>query len=168
MTDRFTTILELLRCTKMKVGKTFIQKAIYVLQNWLGWDSDYKFKLHYYGPYSQDLSDDLDTLSELGFIKMVFNGNSYDIRITDDGVRFLDENLEAHMPNKTKIERAISLIGKGDVKNMELIGTILYFAKLAKNDSEIIELVNTVKPHFPAETINGSIEYLKTEGVLSS
>lgn len=168
MANKLTTILELLRRSKKKVGKTFIQKSIYVLQNWLGWDSDYSFKLHYYGPYSQDLSDDIDILNELGFIDIVFNGHSYDIRIIDAGVRFLDENLETHMPNKTIIERAISLIGQEDVRNMELIGTVLYFAELTNDDCEITKLVNTVKPHFPDDVINSSIKYLKTEGVLSS
>jgi len=168
MANRLATILELLRCSRTKVGKTFIQKAIYVLQNWLGWDSDYKFKLHYYGPYSSDLSDDLDILNESGLIEMVFNGHSYDIDITKDGVRFLDEHLEAYMPNKSKIERGISLVGKDDVRNMELIGTVLYFAERSNNDSEITTLVNTVKPHFTDGAIKSSIEFLRREGILSS
>ena len=168
MANRLTTILELLRCSRTKVGKTFVQKAIYVLQNWLGWDSDYKFKLHYYGPYSSDLSDDLDILNESGLIEMVFNGHSYNIGITKDGVRFLDEHLEAYMPNKSKIERGISLVGKDDVRNMELLGTVLYFAKLTGDEKEITALVNTVKPHFNDETIQESIRYLREEGVLSS
>jgi hypothetical protein len=166
MAKRLTTILELLRCSK-KVGKTFIQKAIYVLQNWLDWDSEYKFKLHYYGPYSSDLSGDLDILSELGLIKMVFNGHSYEIAITEEGLRFLDEHLEAYMLDRTKIERAIALVGKEDVRNMELIGTALYFSKLSNDESEIVRLVNTVKPHFNEDTIKGTIKYLREEGILS-
>ena len=168
MADRLSTILELLRRSTKKVGKTFIQKAVYVLQDWLGWDSDYKFKLHYYGPYSSDLSDDLDILNELGLIEMVFNGHGYDIGITKEGTHFLGEHLEAYMPNQPKIERAISLVGKDDVRNMELIGTVLYFAKLAGDEKEITALVNTVKPHFNDETIQESIRYLREEGVLSS
>ncbi len=168
MAERLTTILELLRRSKTKVGKTFIQKAVYVLQNWLGWNSDYKFKLHYYGPYSSDLSDDLNVLNELGFIEMVFNGHSYDISITAEGERFTGEHLENCMSNQTQIERAISLVGKDDVRNMELIGTVLYFAKLTGDEKEITALVNTVKPHFNDETIQESIRYLREEGVLSS
>ena len=168
MADRLTNILELLRRSRMKVGTTFIQKTIYVLQNWLGWNLNYNFKLHYYGPYSSDLSDDLNVLNELGLIEMVFNGRSYDISITSEGLRFTGEHLEAYIPNQTQIERAISLVGKEDVRNMELIGTILYFAELSNNDSEITELVNTVKPHFPDDTIKGSIKFLREEGVLSS
>lgn len=168
MANRLTTILELLRCSKKKVGKTFIQKAIYVLQSWLDWNSDYKFKLHYYGPYSPELSDDLDILSELGLIEMVFNGHSYEIVITKEGLRFLGEHLEAYMLDKTKIERAISLVGKDDVRNMELIGTVLYFSKLSDDELEIVKLVNTVKPHFPDNTIRNSIKFLRDEGVLSS
>ncbi len=168
MAERLTTVLELLRRSKKKVGKTFIQKAVYVLQNWLGWNSDYKFKLHYYGPYSSDLSDDLNVLNELGLIEMIFNGHSYDISITAEGERFTGEHLENCMSNQTQIERAISLVGHDDVRNMELIGTVLYFAKLSNNDSEITELVNTVKPHFTDGTIKSSIEFLRGEGILSS
>jgi len=168
MADRLSTILELLRRSTKKVGKTFIQKAVYVLQDWLGWDSDYKFKLHYYGPYSSDLSDDLDILNELGLIEMVFNGHGYDIGITKEGAHFLGEHLETYMPNQPQIERAISLVGQDDIRNMELIGTVLYFAKLSNDDSEITKLVNTVKPRFPDTTIMNSIKFLKKEGVLSS
>lgn len=168
MAKRLTTILELLRRSEGKVGKTFIQKAIYVLQNWLDGDSSYKFKLHYYGPYSPKLSDDIDILSELGLIEMVFNGHGYDIIITEEGLQFLGEYLEAYMLGTTKIERAISLIGTDDVRNMELIGTTLYFSELTGDESEITKLVNTVKPHFPDDTIKGTIKYLRKEGVLSS
>ena len=165
MARRLTTILELLRSTKSKVGKTFIQKAIFVLQEWLGWESDYRFKLHYYGPYSSMLSEDLDSLIELGLVEAPFDGNSYGITISEQGLRFLDEHLESHMLNKTKIERAVSLIGTGGVKNMELIGTILYFARIA-DEGEIADLVNTVKPHFSEDEIGNSIQYLKEQGIL--
>ena len=168
MADRLSTILELLRRSTKKVGKTFIQKAVYVLQDWLGWDSDYKFKLHYYGPYSSDLSDDLDILDELGLIEMVFNGHGYDIGITKEGKHFLGEHLETYMPNQPKIERAVSLVGQDDVRNMELIGTVLYFAKLAGDEEEITALVKTVKPHFTDKTIEGTIKYLREEDILSS
>ena len=167
MAERLTVILELLRRSKTKVGKTFIQKAVYVLQNWLGWDSDYKFKLHYYGPYSSDLSDDLNVLNELGLIEMFFNGHSYDISITAEGKRFTGEHLENCMSNQTQIERTISLIGQDNVKNMELIGTVLYFSELSNNELEVAKLVNTVKPHFLDDTIKGTIKYLREEGILS-
>jgi len=168
MTERFTVILELLRRSKTRVGKTFIQKAIYVLQNWLGWNSDYKFKLHYYGPYSSDLSDDLNVLNELGLIEMFFDGHRYDIGITAEGKQFTGEHLENCMSKQTLIERAISLVGQDDVRNMELIGTILYFSELSDDESEIIQLVNTVKPHFHDDTIKGTINYLRKEGILIS
>ena len=168
MAKRLTTILELLRRSEGKAEKTFIQKAIYVLQNWLGGDSRYKFKLHYYGPYSPELSDDIDILSQLGLTEMVFNGHGYDIIITEEGLQFLGEHLEAYMLGTTKIERAISLIGTDDVRDMELIGTTLYFSKLTGDELEITKLVNTVKPHFPDNTIKGTIKYLKKEGILSN
>ena len=50
---------------------------------------------------------------------------------------------------------------------MELIGTILYFAEITKDDNEITSLVNTIKPHFEEKTIIDSIGYLKSEGILT-
>lgn len=166
MTSRLTTILELLRSANKKVGKTFIQKAVYILQEWLDGDSDYKFKLHYYGPFSATLSDELDYLVELGLIELLFNGRNYEISINAEGMRFLDEHLESYMPNKMKIDRAIALIGTKDVKNMELLGTILYFAKLSNVEDEITQLVNTVKPHFDEDQIYGAIAHLKEQKIL--
>ena len=109
----------------------------------------------------------LNVLNELGLIEMIFNGHSYDISITVKGERFTGEHLEDDMSNQTQIERAISLDGRDKVRNMELIGTVLYFSALSNDELEIAKPVNTVKPHFLNDTIKGTIKYLKEEGILS-
>ena len=59
---RFVAILSLLKNAQGTVGKTFIQKGIYILQEGLEEDLGYRYKLHFYGPFSQELATDVDTL----------------------------------------------------------------------------------------------------------
>ncbi len=49
------------------VGRTRLQKTVYLLQR-LGLNTEYEFDLYHYGPYSEELKDDLRLGSAIGFI----------------------------------------------------------------------------------------------------
>lgn len=165
--ERFVTILSLLENAQRNVGKTFIQKGIYILQEGLKEDLDYKYKLHFYGPFSQELANDIDALHDMGLINVDYdvNRNGYQIEITDRGRDFL-RKFGNHGVKVEKIKKVLLLIGKEQVRGMELIGTVLYFAKLTCDDSEIKKLVNMVKPHFSDNEIEEALKRLKEEGII--
>ena len=50
------------------IGKTKIQKISYFLQESVGAELGYRFRIHYYGPYSDDLDDALSFAESLGFV----------------------------------------------------------------------------------------------------
>ena len=164
---KFIAILRLLECVQKKVGKTFIQKGIYILQEGLEENIGYRYKLHFYGPFSQELASDIDALHDMGLIDVKYdiNSNGYQIEITDRGKKFL-EKFGNNEVKAEKIKKVLSLIGKEQVKGMELIGTVLYFAKLTDDESEIKKLVNMVKPHFSNDEIEKALKRLKEEGVI--
>lgn len=169
MIKRYTTILELLRRCGDTVGKTFLQKVIYVLQDWMEVQLDYDYRLHFYGPYSSELSDDIEALSDINLIDLEYDssGYGYKIKISESGKLFLDENLEQYMTDVGKIDRAINLFGKVGVRDMELKSTLLYFSKLTNDEYSINKLVNTVKPHFSDSEISQAITQLKGEKILN-
>lgn len=160
-------ILELLSETKKYVGKTFIQKGIYILQNGLDEDLNYTFKLHFYGPFSQELATDIDIMHNLGLITMKYDpeGFGYKISITNKGKNFLEKNTHYKI-NRNKLKEIISLIGDKTSKEIELVGTVLYFAQQTNNNEEIIKLVKTVKPHFTDYEIKTAIEILRKKEII--
>ncbi|RKY88423.1 hypothetical protein DRQ09_02885 [candidate division KSB1 bacterium] len=168
MLKRLDAILKLIKKIGDSVGKTFIQKGIYILQEGLKEDLGYSFKLYIYGPYSNDLASDIDTLQDIGFIKVDYDpgGYGYLIGITQKGRKFLnDKSIENSVPME-KIDKIISLLEGGGVKKMELLGTLLYFSKLSNKDKEIKELVNYVKPHFSEKDIESGLDLLKKEEIV--
>jgi len=166
--ERLATILELLNKTGKAVGKTFLQKGIYILQEGLKVNLGYKYRLYLYGPFSQELANDIDYLHDVGLISIDYNpqGYGYQIKITGAGKNFLSNlrNLESDEDVK-KVVKVLSLIGEKNVREMELFGTVLYFAKLTDDDSEIKRLMRTVKPHFHDNEIEKALEKLREEGI---
>jgi len=164
---RMIVILQLLKKVNREVGKTFIQKSIYLLQEGLGENLDYNYKLHFYGPFSQELADDIDTLEDLGLIDVNYNpgGYGYQIRITEEGLSFLNRFQTQYGVEEKKLEKVLNLISGEFVRGMELLGTVLYFARLTDDENELKELVNMLKPHFSDSEIREALQRLKNEGI---
>ncbi len=165
--DRFVTILRLLDKVPKEVGKTFIQKGLYILQEGLGKNLGYPYKLYFYGPFSQDLANDIDALHEMGLIDVRYDAEKgwYSIKITERGRRFL-EKFRNYGASDREVNRVLSLIEGRDARKMELLGTVLYFAKLTSDPGEIKRLVNTVKPHFDDGEIEEALKLLRKEGLV--
>ena len=141
---RMIVILQLLKKVNREVGKTFIQKSIYLLQERLKENLDYDYKLHFYGPFSQELANDIDTLEDLGLISVDYDpeGYGYRIRITEEGIDFLNKFQAQYGIDKNKLEKVLRLVSGEFVRGMEILGTVLYFAKLTDDENEIKKLVN--------------------------
>jgi len=165
---RMVAILQLLKKVNRSVGKTFIQKAIYFLQEGLHEDMDYNYKLHFYGPYSQKLANDINILEDLGLISVDFDPDKYgySITITQDGIAFLNKLRPKYGIDENKLEKVLNIIGEELVKGMELLGTVLYFVKLTNDENKIKKAVNSVKPHFSDREIEEALKRLKKEGII--
>jgi len=164
---RLVVILQILKKINREVGKTFIQKSIYLLQEGLKENLNYDYKLHFYGPFSQVLADDIDTLEILDLIDVKYNpgGYGYQIRITKEGISFLDKFQTQYGVEDEKLQKVLSLINGEFGRGMELLGTVLYFARLTDYKDELKKLVNMVKPHFSDKEIMETLQRLKDEGI---
>jgi len=163
---RYAYILELLKNVDTEVGKTFFQKALYIIQEGLNEQLNYSYKLHFYGPFSQELANDIDALNDMNLIDVEFepSGYGYQIKITNKGEQFLEELKRRGIEvSEKKIAKVLSLIENRNVREMELLGTVLYFAKLTDDENELKKLVNMVKPHFSENDIARALRRLKDE-----
>jgi len=80
-------------------GRTRIQKDICILKHRDGVPFNFEFESHYYGPYSNELADTIDTLVASGILEQ-------NVMILPSGVRRYDYNLTEEgneMFRKTKI-----------------------------------------------------------------
>lgn len=168
MIRRLAILLEIIRESNTSVGKTLLQKVIFVLQEWLDVKLEYDYRLHYYGPYSAALSDDIDSLDELGLaqVRPSCSGYGYDIELTDAGRQF----MEAHPLDPFelgKVDTALAVYSSKSVRQLELTATILYFAKQNTDVDEIARLVAVVKPHFSRDEVVVAFDQLRHSGKLA-
>lgn len=79
-------------------GRTMMQKIIFILRHRFGKFRDYKYSLHYYGPYSEDLTDELRHLKYQGLIEEnvvpVNEVMRFDIELTPEGRKIARENKD--------------------------------------------------------------------------
>lgn len=145
--------------SKKRVGKTFIQKGMFLLQNGLKEDFDFNYRIHFYGPYSQEVTDILDDLEDMNLVTINYDEDNqkYNISLTTKGKDYLQEKEQFRLPQED-FGIIKSLIGDVSVEKMELISTILYFAKLTDNDSQCIDEVLIAKPQY-----KGKIREIKQE-----
>ena len=64
------------------IGKTKIQKITYFLQESVGVPLGYPFRMHYYGPYSDELDGVLSLTSSLGYIDINPDPNGFGYHVT--------------------------------------------------------------------------------------
>jgi uncharacterized protein YwgA len=97
------SLLEFLLLADTKVnGRTRLQKMFYLLKddlNKVSGTSDFKFFLHYYGPFSRELANELDRLYLEGLVDMraeqLVDYDRYTISLTDQGLKKAKAAFEA-------------------------------------------------------------------------
>lgn len=140
-----------------QVGKTHVQKFMYFLKK--KGLVDFEYTLYHYGPYSVEVANLLDKLRWSGKIEMTW--------VIDQGyyIKARPGTLELEKEIKEKIDLIVNFLADDcnvkTGKELSLIATTLYFIDKCKNEKEILEAVQEVKPQFPLEEIGRSIRIVK-------
>lgn len=163
--DRFAVIRYLVEKLK-DVGKTRIQKIVYFLQYVFRVPLDYVYTMHYYGPYSEELNDDLIDMKLHEYIAITPDPTGYGYHITLGG------EVIASMENTIKdyereLENCLQKFGQLEPQKLELLGTLHFVENVAltsskeKTKDQIIEMAQILKPVFTRPYIEESYEELK-------
>jgi uncharacterized protein YwgA len=110
-------------CGSNPVGRTALQKLMYFASK-LG-VVEAEFSAHYYGPYSQQVANEVASLVDLDFLDecsgfMYASGNTgYSYRLTDDGQKVLTD-ANGH---KAAIEKVVSFAVSHFALNPQLLAT---------------------------------------------
>ncbi|MFW6022285.1 MAG: hypothetical protein ACOCQW_02065 [Halanaerobiaceae bacterium] len=153
------------------LSKISLHQLIYIMQEIYSVDTNYHFKLFTYGPYSVDLTTDLDLLTEENIININYcNGPVYfgsKIEPGDCFEELVTNNQNFLIKNSKIVDDVIRFFGKYKTKELELRSAIIYL-KSQENISkiEIIERIQIIKPYFTESQINTAVDdvekFLKT------
>lgn len=133
-------------------GKTTIQKLVYLSQLLYKIPLEYRFEPYNYGPYSEELTIDIDNLEYRGLIKVDFDTEGYHIETTDVPIPHKAQSEKEKYT--AKISELVDDWGNIKAKELELYTTFIYIDRMYHQKGEalkkenIIEIVEKIKPKY--------------------
>ena len=122
--ERYALVSEIVRRfaeSHRRLGKTALQKMVFLLQRLYGVDCGYSYTLYTYGPYCADVARDLDVVAAFGGAEVLYDWgiNGYCIRpgaanaeLRQGAVGFLDQ-IAYHL------DRLILDFGRFNAKDLD-------------------------------------------------
>lgn len=153
-------IVQFISLAEEVTGRKKLQKMIYIAKK-MQFPFAEKFELHMYGPYSEELTQRVEELCEIGFLEeqCMDKGSyvQYKYKVSSEGERFLQTTPDVH-------DQLDGFIQKMQVKSsrfLELVSTLLYFDNLSKKEQ--IEKVHIVKSKlkFTELEMDTAFEFIK-------
>ena len=150
------------------IGKTKVQKISYFLQEAVGIPLNYRFRMHYFGPYSNDLDNTLSLSEALGYVEIKPDPNGFGFHVTPGQVRentwFQDYEMEKDTDADVEfVDDVIDILAGLQTHILELYATVHLLAGPNGNMSkdEALSTVGKVKPKFSADTIEDAYDALR-------
>jgi uncharacterized protein YwgA len=142
-----------------QVGKTVIQKLMYILERKnVG---KYDYTLYHYGPYSSKVESLLNYAEFLKGVNVEWGvGRGYFIKPSVN-VEHLEKSVSED--KKKTINDIVTKVGSLTAKDLSLLSTILYVENQENisSDEELINVVRSIKPLFSIEEVKGKIDLIK-------
>ena len=158
------------------VGKTKIQKISYFLQEAVGVPLNYRFRMHYFGPYSDELDNALSLSRALGYVKIDPDPNGFGYHVTPGEVkdtRWFDAEYDISddtgVPVET-VQEIIDILGKLKVHELELYASIHFIgnSKGGMSKEETLATVRKVKPGFSTSHVEKAYQALLKAKLVSA
>ena len=151
------------------IGKTKIQKIVYFLQEGSGVPLGYSFRMHHYGPFSDEIDSEISALQSAGYIEVNHDSQGYGYHITPATADQLpwDSELAKYREEMTQ---AISALGSLDASDLELYATIHFVQHLLKAPTreKVVENVSRLKPRFSPLMIGAAYNRLVKSGLMTA
>ena len=166
-------VVERLVEQRKDVGKTKVQKISYFLQEAVGVPLKYRFRMHYFGPYSDDLDNALSLSRALGYVKIAPDPNGFGYRVTPGEITkdrwFEKYNVARDTGVDVKtVEQVIDILGELRVHELELYASIHFIgnSKSGGSKEETLATVGKVKPGFKAGQIEQAYQKLQDANLI--
>lgn len=171
---RYALIAELVKRlddVSPQLGKTALQKLVFLLQAVYGIDCGYDFELYSYGPFDSRLLGDLDLVEHWGCVSVQSVNASLDgYRIRPaEHVEFIrakaSDFLDAPQ-TQDALSSLVSTYGRMRAKDLELRATTVYVERNLQRKGEsptradICRLVGEIKPRFSKGEIEMAVDEL--------
>ena len=144
------------------VGRLRLQKTAYFCKC-LGWNVGH-YQLHYYGPFSFELTDTIQTAES---VELIEQGSTvpHTFELTDKGQHVMNK-FTKNVCNSTKVKdtrRLITYLSKLGTKEIELVTTMDYVNANTSNIKkyDLVEKVHKIKGNFTFKQIKKAYDKWK-------
>ena len=150
--------------TKARLGKTAMQKLVFLLQEAFGCNLDYHFNLYTYGPYDAALMNDLDFCATASLIQMEEQTDSgYKISPGSKAEELDSLRGEIRRDCGDQIDQLLNKFGEMNASDLELRATIFHIHSDNRDmgADEVQNLTRKIKPKFSSSEIKKAFNQLK-------
>ena len=166
-------IVRLCATRHFELGRTKVQKLVFLLNELGGIDTGYSFRFYTYGPYSSGLAGDIDYLDRIGVlsVKEIDESERYEISPGIQAEKVQKMSAEPLEEIEEKIERIISEFGSMSARDLELTATLIYVSKydpdFSGSATQLVAKARELKPKFLDQDIENKVERLAKRNFLS-
>lgn len=160
MLEDHAKLLRLIQYAGEVTGRKKLQKILYILKK-LDFPFREKYEFHFYGPYSEELSLQIEELCNLNLLSEVREDkggyHQYRYSLTQEGERFLSY-YELQMDGLKDLTGELNAQSS---RFLELVSTLLFFDDLSRD--LLIEKVKVVKQkqNYSDEEIESALTYIE-------
>ena len=129
-----------------QIGKTLLQKIFYCLSRKNL--ADFSYSLYHYGPYSAELSKELNFAEDLKYVEVTWQDNKgYFIKLTPLSEEIVKVGLSKD--RKSAIEKTIKQYKEFNAQELSIITTGYYMKDVYKTkDGELVDTIHEIKPQY--------------------
>ena len=167
--DRYALIAEIVRRFHEghhRLGKTALQKIIFLLQRALGVEVGYSYTLYTYGPFCSDVARDLDVVAAVDGAKILPVGSSGGFEIVPGPANTDVCGMSSSFlrSSSTALDTVIEHFGGLTAKELELRSTLVYLSGPGPSRDDLVQQVYDIKPHFSPRAIGDALLQLEELG----
>lgn len=160
MLEDHAKVLRILKHAGEVTGRKKLQKIVFILKK-LNYPFREKYEFHFYGPYSEELTLQIEELSNLKLVEEIKEHrggyHQYRYHLTDNGEHFLN-NFKFDIPN---LEGLVTFLNKQSSRFLELVSTAFYFDHLEEVETREKIKVVKAKLKFSEEELDQAFEFIK-------
>jgi len=170
---RISIILEIAdQSTNLKgrLGKTSMQKLMFLLQEVYKVELGYRFQLYTYGPYESKIMSDLDYAESLGVLQLEYDvDRGFEITPGPNKEELSPFNKKRLLKeDRVAIDKLIVRFGGKTARELELRSTLFFLAQDDPDweESTLLERIKAIKPKYKVIELEAALEGLTGSGIL--
>ena len=158
------------------IGRTALQKLIFLLQTLYNVNCGYEFCFYTYGPFSSEILSNIEEMEKYNALKIDYinyqNGYSgYEIKPSSECEKVITIANDFLMANEEQLKSLLSSFGGENAVHLELYATIVWVdrdltVKPHKSKEELANIVKELKPKFSSEEIQRGISFIEEKKFL--